>query len=64
MLTIENVIDANTALIYKVASQFYGVDRDDLFQAGALGVSKAYKNYQENGTTKFSTYAYKIGFSA
>lgn len=62
MLTIENVIEANTGLIYKIATQFYGIDRDDLFQAGALGVAKAYKNYQENGTTKFSTYAYEYIF--
>jgi len=62
MLTINDVVDANTGLIYKIASQFYGVDRDDLFQAGALGVAKAYKNYQNNGATKFSTYAYEYIF--
>lgn len=62
MLTIDDVVEANKGLIYKIANQFYGIDRDDLFQAGALGVAKAYKNYQKNGTTKFSTYAYDYIF--
>lgn len=62
MLTIDDVVEANKGLIYKIANQFYGIDRDDLFQVGALGVAKAYKNYQKNGTTKFSTYAYDYIF--
>lgn len=57
-MTIEEIIRGNTNLIYKIASKFYGVETDDLFQAGVLGLLKAYRNYKDNGTTKFSTYAY------
>lgn len=54
----ENIIKENVGLIWKIASSFYGVDKNDLFQAGALGIVKAYRNYKQNGTTKFSTYAH------
>lgn len=57
-MTIDEIVKCNTNLIYKIASKFYGVEKEDLFQAGILGVLKAYKNYKDNGTTKFSTYAY------
>lgn len=33
-------------------------DKEDLYQAGWLGLTKAYKNYDSNLETKFSTYAY------
>ena len=58
-MQIEDIIRGNTNLIYKIASKFYGVEMEDLFQAGVLGVLKAYKNYKDNGITKFSTYAYE-----
>lgn len=61
MTTLE-LVNANKGLIYKISKQFYNVDQDDLFQAGVLGIMKAYKNYQKNGTTKFSTYAYDYIF--
>lgn len=48
----------NENLIYKMSKQFYGVDREDLIQAGFLGLTKAYKKYDPNAGTKFSTYAY------
>ena len=57
MTTLE-VINLNTNLIYKIASKFYNVDLEDLYQVGVVGILKAYNNYQKNGTTKFSTYAY------
>lgn len=57
-MTTESIVKANTNLIYKIANKFYGVEKDDLFQAGVLGLLKAYKNYKDNGTTKFSSYAY------
>ena len=44
-------------LIWKVANKFYGVEKEDLYQAGMLGLLKACKNYKENHDTKFSTYA-------
>jgi RNA polymerase sigma factor (sigma-70 family) len=61
-MNLNDIVELNKGLIYKIANMFYGVDKEDLFQAGALGVMKAYKNYQENGTTKFSTYAYEFIF--
>lgn len=56
------VFEDNVKLIYKIANQFYGVEKDDLLQAGKLGLVKAYKNYQYNEDTKFSTFAYKYIF--
>ena len=58
----EELIKQNEKLIWKIANSFYGVDLEDLFQAGVLGILKAYKNYKKNGTTKFSTYAYDYIF--
>lgn len=54
----EQLIRENEGLIWKIAKSFYGVDKYDLFQAGALGIVKAYNNYEKNGQTKFSTYAH------
>jgi len=58
----DEIVKMNEWLIKKVASKFYNADPEDLYQAGALGIVKAYKNYQYNGTTKFSTYAYDYVF--
>lgn len=53
-------IDTDHAkLIYSIAKQFYGVEKEDLFQAGVLGLLKAYKNFVDDGTCKFTTYATK-----
>ena len=54
----ERIIKENTGLIMKIANYFYGIDKKDLFQAGALGLIKAYQNYKSSENTKFSTYAY------
>ena len=32
---------------------------EDLYQAGCIGIMKAYKKYNMNSNSKFSTYAYK-----
>ena len=61
MTTLE-IINLNTNLIYKIASKFYNVDKEDLYQVGVVGILKAYDNYKKNGTTKFSTYAYDYIF--
>ena len=57
-MNTEEIIKANIPLIKKIATKFYNASFEDLFQAGCMGVIKAYKNYQKNGNTKFSTYAY------
>ena len=56
---LETVIKDSVGLIWKISKQFYGVDKQDLYQAGVLGVIKAFKNYKDDGDSKFSTYAYK-----
>jgi len=56
------IVKQNELLIRKIALKFYGVDKEDLYQAGVLGILKACKNYQENNNTKFSTYAYDYIF--
>ncbi len=62
-MTKETIVQLNTGLIYDIMNKhFYGVDREDLFQQGALGVINAYNNYKKNGTTKFSTYAFPYIF--
>ena len=59
MNSLEMIIKENAGLIWQVAKKFYGTNKQDLYQAGVLGIIKAYRNYQKDGETKFSTYAYK-----
>lgn len=54
---LEEIINSSTGLIWKISKMFYGVDKNDLYQAGVLGVIKAYQNYKQSDA-KFSTYAY------
>ncbi len=58
----ETIINLNQGLIYDIAKKFYGINKEDLWQAGRLGIVKAYDNYKKNGTTKFSSYAYMYIF--
>ncbi len=62
--TDEQIVQMNTPLIYKIANQFYNVDKEDLFQEGAIAVLVAYKKYKKDATVKFSTYAYPYIFGA
>ena len=40
-MTDYDIVQANAGLIYKIMNErFYGVEREDLFQAGAVGVLK------------------------
>lgn len=48
-------------LIRSTAKRFYNVEREDLYQAGCLGLIKAYKNYN-NPEVVFSEYARKYVF--
>ena len=54
----DSLVKDNEGLIHKIAGFFYGVEREDLYQAGALGLMKALHNYHKNENTKFSSYAY------
>ncbi len=53
----EKIILNNEGLIYKMASKFKNIDKDDLYQVGAIGLIKAANNYVDSYETKFSTYA-------
>ena len=61
-MDIDSLIEENRLLIYKLSKKFYGLDNEDLFQAGCIGIIKAAKNFNDNGTCKFSTFAYKYIF--
>lgn len=61
-MDIDSLIEENRMLIYKISKQFYGLDTEDLFQAGCIGIIKAAKNFKDIGTCKFSTFAYKYIF--
>ena len=59
-MNYDKIIKENEWLIYEFLSKYknnYNID--DLYQAGSIGLIKAYKNYKENNIVKFSTYAYK-----
>jgi len=56
---VYNLIKDNERLIYKIAKQYSTYsDIDDLYQVGCIGIMKAYKKFNPNMGTKFSTYAY------
>ncbi len=61
-MNYEKILKDNEMLIWKVASHFYGIDKNDLFQAGVVGLLKALKKYKNNGITKFSSFAYDYIF--
>ena len=58
---MEDLYESNKYLIYAIAKKFYGVEKEDLIQAGCLGLINAIKNYN-NPNTNFSSYAYKYIF--
>ena len=45
-------------LIKSISNKFFGIDKEDLIQAGKMGLINAYNHYDKNSNTKFSTYAY------
>ena len=61
-MNIDIPIEEFKPLIKSIASNFYGVEYNDLYQAGVLGLIQAYKNYKSDGKTKFSSYDYKYIF--
>lgn len=63
MEEITQLILENEKLIYSIANKFSGYkDKEDLFQVGCIGMIEAYKNYNKNENTKFTTYAYPYIF--
>ena len=55
----EQVLLENNGLIWSVVRRFYGrgVEPDDLYQLGCLGVLKAVRGFDPDYGTQFSTYA-------
>lgn len=48
-------------LIHSITRRFYNIESEDLYQAGCLGLIKAYKNYT-NPNIPFGKFAYKYIF--
>ncbi len=63
-MTPEELIEVNRGLILNICNKFYNAEAEDLFQVGAEALLQAYKNYKNDGTTKFSTYAYPYIYGA
>ena len=57
-----DLLNSCEPLILAISNQFYGIDKEDLLQAGRIGLYSAYKNYKSDSNTKFSTYAYSYIF--
>ncbi len=56
---MENLIEQYKDYIYSIANKFYGIDKEDLFQAGAQGLIESFLSYDDTSDIKFTTYAYK-----
>ena len=61
-MTTNELIETHMGLIKKIANKFYNCSRDDLIQVGVIGLLKAYQNYKDTQSAKFSTYAYPYIF--
>lgn len=56
---MEQIIMENMPLIYSVTRYFGNyANKEDLIQAGCMGIIAAYKNYNPDLNVKFTTYAY------
>ena len=55
----EERVRSSLALVHSCAQRFRGrgIEYDDLFQAGCLGLIKAAENFEESRGLRFSTYA-------
>ncbi len=62
MTELEQIIKLHEKLIYKIATKFHDIPLEDLFQAGVIGIIKAYNNFKQTAETKFTTYAYNYIF--
>lgn len=55
---VDEVVRKHESLIYKLASSFNPVYKEDLYQVGVIGLINAFNNYNPKYNVKFSTYAY------
>lgn len=58
----EDMIIANTGLVHSIANRFRGrgIEYDDLYQTGCVGLVKAVDNFDESRGFTFSTYAVPV----
>ena len=58
-LAMEELVRHNAALVKSIVKKYLGrgIEFDDLFQIGCLGLVKAIENYDEAFNVRFSTYA-------
>lgn len=52
------LIEKYEGLIFKIAKKFYNVELSDLYQAGCIGLIKAYRKYDQSRGESFINYAY------
>lgn len=59
---LDEIVKSNLGLVHSCANRFRGrgVEYDDLFQAGCLGLVKASKNFDDEKGFAFSTYAVPV----
>ena len=58
-MDLKQLIIDNQNLIYKITHYFKNYNnKEDLFQAGCIGLVKAYKKYDPSFNTKFTTFAF------
>lgn len=55
----EQLIKENEWIILSLIKKYSTYSKEDLYQAGVIGIIKASNNYNPNAGIKFSTYAYK-----
>lgn len=62
ILSEEELVDKYTPYIYKIAKKFYNVELADLYQAGAIGLIEAKRNFKLEFNVSFQVFAYKYIF--
>lgn len=62
LVSREQAISENLGLVHSCANRFRGrgIEYDDLFQAGCMGLVKAYDAFDNTRGVKFSTYAVPV----
>lgn len=62
MCSRDEAVERNIGLVHACAKRFKGrgIEYDDLFQAGCLGLVKAVDNFDESHGVRFSTYAVPV----
>ena len=56
----ESFIEENLGLVHSCAGRFKGIEYDDLYSAGCMGLVKAYEGFDEGRGVCFSTYAVPV----